>query len=623
LNLKKLKTLNLENCYSITSPPYEVCRQGQHAIRQYFTDMAKGRGKNFPFVTIAVIGNTMAGKTSLIRTLQSTKKERVLTNREPGAPVDEATKVFNVEEIEVDGTVLRLIDLGGQGVYHITYQLTLRQKCIPVVVVNMQQFRDMSGTASNDREAVRRLAFDWLAHLYLANPTLGPPKLIFTHKDMFPSISEFDELKKRFLEMTNTLRSEIVDEEKEIEGEFSKIQHFVDKACDVFDAADTYCVGSEDLYAVFEDIKSTLLQSAQSFIKPLPKIWEEVNEKVLSMQSPYSSVEDIFRTLRETENVIERDQLEIILTYMHECGKVLWYVNIECLKDYVFHKISKVTKLLCVLYHNDKELWEERLSKFRPYRNEQSGLIVEKEDYEGLVNKFKNTGLLEKNLLYYWIGMETVFKDNQCLEIALSILKSFHLIHGPLTNDDASESFILPYFATGFLDTHCHQETDITLRINIVFKGLPLPMHVYHQMAIGVLENFSSDSASPVVKKNGVSVHHDGYVCRLTHDYMSSTASVTVSSTPENICSMWEKIIQITNSTLTYVLNTWSACRPVTFSICAHCLLIENPNPEKITNPKWIVRSLDITPTPPKQRSESQIECNKRRIFPVFRYPCK
>jgi len=105
--------------------------------------MRMGVGNSLPLVTIAVIGNTMARKTSLIKTLQNVDRTRVLTNRNPESKVDETTKVFKVEKLEIENFPVQLIDMGGNEIYHTTYQLALHQNCIPLIVVNMAQYRDL------------------------------------------------------------------------------------------------------------------------------------------------------------------------------------------------------------------------------------------------------------------------------------------------------------------------------------------------------------------------------------------------------------------------------------------------------------------------------------------------
>lgn len=104
-----------------SSIPWNVCRQGLNAIKHYYTDLEKALGKYLLYVTVTVLGHKLAGKTSLVKMLQSKRGEKILTKRDPDAPYDEATKVFKVEEVEIGGTKLRISDMGGDGVYHLAY----------------------------------------------------------------------------------------------------------------------------------------------------------------------------------------------------------------------------------------------------------------------------------------------------------------------------------------------------------------------------------------------------------------------------------------------------------------------------------------------------------------------
>jgi len=139
LPLTKLQMLSLSSfCLIIEF----VNKESKHSD-SFFVDMRMGVGNSLPLVTIAVIGNTMARKTSLIKTLQNVDRTRVLTNRNPESKVDETTKVFKVEKLEIENFPVQLIDMGGNEIYHTTYQLALHQNCIPLIVVNMAQYRDL------------------------------------------------------------------------------------------------------------------------------------------------------------------------------------------------------------------------------------------------------------------------------------------------------------------------------------------------------------------------------------------------------------------------------------------------------------------------------------------------
>jgi len=620
LQLSQLYTLDVLGCVSLSLPPLEVCKRGVKAVRQYYTDSAEGAGRNLPFATIAVLGNTMAGKTSLIKTLQNADRKRVLTNRGPDAAEDETTKVFNIEEVEVDGTVLRLVDFGGQEVYHITYQLTLRQNCIPVIVVNMKQYDEISDQSTH-REAVRRLAFDYMSHLYMANPTLGAPKLIFTHKDKFQS-PEFHKLQKDFLEISNQLCEEMIREEKALGRNFAQIKYFNEAAKNVFHAEDIYKVGKDDEYRVFDLIKASLLQRSQNFVKPLPLIWEEVNKKVLSIPSVYSTFGETLKYVQTELQHIESSQLDIILTYMHDCGKILWYKDISSLRPYIFHKISEVTKLLSILYHHDANIWQSRVDKFQPYYS-MDGVSVEKEDFGKFVNDFTNNGLMMQSLLTHLIENETKFNSLEDVEVAVCLLRTFRLLYGPLSGNFKEPYFIVPQFAKDFFNTSYLSPKILLLQVETKFNGLALPQYAYHQMTIGLLELFPDEFAVIKSKKNGANVYQDGIYTQLVHDYKSRKVLLYISSTVSNISRMWERLITTNNSILKHVLETWTASRPVTTCYCAHCLLLQVPCPEKVLNPQWSLRSLKSPPQTVKLCSGSSATlCGDEEIPSALLYPC-
>ena len=113
--------LHCTNCTSLISPPYEVCEQGLQAIRKYYTDLEQSGGKKLPIVSAAVIGNRMAGKTSLINSLKS--RERQLTHRNKEGIDDDTTEVFKIDDITVDDSLLKVFDYGGDRVYHIAYHM--------------------------------------------------------------------------------------------------------------------------------------------------------------------------------------------------------------------------------------------------------------------------------------------------------------------------------------------------------------------------------------------------------------------------------------------------------------------------------------------------------------------
>ena len=179
VRLSRLKSINCEGCQSLTSPPLGVCSQGMPAIRKYFADLKKGHTKKF--IPVTVIGRTIAGKTSLVWSLQRSK--RVLSKRCESSKFDDATKVFKVCEADVDAeSMLVFHDFGGQAIYHFAYPLSSRSQFVPMLVIDIAKF-DKLATEHGVEYACEKVCFDWLAHLYLSCPQAGPPLVVLTHCD--------------------------------------------------------------------------------------------------------------------------------------------------------------------------------------------------------------------------------------------------------------------------------------------------------------------------------------------------------------------------------------------------------------------------------------------------------
>jgi len=617
-NLKKLYLIGVYRCEALITPPYEVCRQGLSAIRQYYRDLAKGKGESLPLVTIAVIGNTMAGKTSLIRTLQSEERKRELTNCGPEAEVDETTEVFKVEELKINNTVLRLIDMGGQQVYHMAYQLALKQNCIPIVVVNMKHY-DQLAQEKGDREAVRRLAFDWLAHLYVANPGIGQPKLVFTHKDKFDE-ENFTKLTSNFTSTADLLKDEIIREEKQLDQSIAKIEHFHQHK-ELFLREDIYSVGKKDNYQVYENMKSTIFDSAQNFVKVLPKLWEDVNEKIFGLQTAFSTFDEILHAVQQVGRSITPDQLTTILTYMHDCGKVLWYKDIKELNLIIFHKIEEVTKLLRALFHHDKDFWQIRQTSFKPLLLT-NGVFLEEEQFEKLIGDLLSAGIMGSQLLEYLIKSETAFFDEKAFLVASTLLQKFSIIYGPVDLESRSY-FIVPFYSPGYLEKNLTTDQDIILHAEIMFKGLSIPQYVYQQMSVVVLQMFPDKTSFSLVRKNGVKVFHDDISMRLVHDGFSRKADVIVSGATEKITDCWKHMVSITRQISKKIQSSWPASRMVHKSSCTHCILKGESSPEFQVTPSWCLHFQTEKPYQQFQKKMATVLCRGDKILSPLVHPCK
>lgn len=622
LSIVSLNDLDTSLCASLRSPPYEVCQQGIDAVKQYYKDIAESSSSNIALATVVVIGRSGAGKTSLIKTLQSKTKQRVLTDRSPGNLNDQATRVFNFEEVEVHNMALRFIDMGGHEVYHIAYQLTFRQNCVPVIVVSMCEYQELEALVGK-REAVRRLYLDSMAHLYLSQSDIRPPILVLTHKDKFSS-EEFSSLKEQFCSTSDDVRNTIIAEDNLCKDpKFQKIKHLSNVNIPVFETRNIYEIGDETTnYATFDLMKASLHRACMEYVKEVPKIWAKVNQAVSDLAGCVQSLPSIASALRQTLKV-DKSQLRIILTYMHDCGKLLWYKNVESLAPCIFHKTEEVTRLLNVLYdHDESNRWKQREERF-----ESSSAIVVVEQYRKLVDQFKATGMMAEDLLNYFIKLESGFQSDADFIVAINILKSFKLIHGPIEREEGS-CYIIPYFSSGYLDGSLNTDGNLNFHVDLLFKGLFLPAYVYHQMSLAVFELFPSQTDTAVVKSNGAIVFCGDLVVSLIHDSKSKKVAIKVDTDLEKIAEAWKILMDVTITTIQSTLKTWEAAKLVCVFYCPHCRLAACDHPDIEFNPSWC--GLGKRPgsfslrTPGTKGSLKSVICKQDRTVPsALKFPCK
>jgi len=578
-----LTHIDTEGCESLTSPPYEVCQQGADAIKQYYTDIRNHGSVEVSMVTVAVIGQTMSGKTSLIKTLQSTDRTRVLTHRVEGGLDDDTTPVFKMEDVCVDDGVLRFIDFGGHEIYQSTYRFALKPNCIPVVVVSLEQYEALQHKIGGN-EAVRRLYFDWLSHLYLAYPKLGPPKLVLTHLDKIDE-SKLEAIEKDFFYYSKSVFKMIHHEEKsewQDEGAFATIEHFAAKK--MFRAEDIYKVGNAYCEA-FIQLKKRLLRESKQSVKVIPTTWKEFEQALKKFDKGYMLFQDIFSQFSSSISLTE-NQLDIILTYMHNSGMLLWYKDNEDLLPYIFHHISTVTSLLQVLFTHDDTVWKRRESVLtNPTSAVQQLLTLDK--YKSFASEFVSKGIMHDKLFKYLLRTETDFQEKAAMRVAAQILLSFRIMYKSTMRNEES-SFIVPYFSKEFLsDSLPNTESCVTLHAQLRFDGLPLPQYAYHQLAVDMLNSFSQESDSITARNNGARVENADVTYQLVHDYKSRIVNICVSFDSSHVCRAWKVLVDVTNFAIEYIETRWCACKIGCKFFCAHCGLKKDHHPSSLMNPSW------------------------------------
>ncbi|XP_067940445.1 leucine-rich repeat-containing protein 1-like [Watersipora subatra] len=361
LNLKHLTSFKCNGCFNLVSPPYAVCQQSLTAIKSFFEDFASGQQVELTIVPVSVVGHSMSGKTSLIRSLKS--GNRVLTHRSETNMLDETTKVFKIEGVQLDNSYAKMIDHGGHEVYHITYRYILKERNIPLIVVNLNEFKSLA-KEEGEKAATEELCWKWLAHIYLACPLLvESPLLVLTHSDKV-SDSEQQSYKDCLFKYCKELRDKMLKVEQQgtraKKQVLHKIKFLSNKGVEVFTEQNTFVFGEKSHQ--IKDLRKALDIRCMEHKVSLPQKWNSMcNFVEKSLTKPVVTVSEIQASFPGESSLH-------ILRYMHNIGNILWFQSVEPLMSYIFRDIPAMTEMISILFHHKSDhLWVKREQEFHEF----------------------------------------------------------------------------------------------------------------------------------------------------------------------------------------------------------------------------------------------------------------
>ncbi|XP_067947161.1 malignant fibrous histiocytoma-amplified sequence 1 homolog [Watersipora subatra] len=581
--LNKLQKLYCHGCAKLISPPYAVCQDGIHAIREYFKALSQGREIEVCNAPVAIVGNSLAGKTSIVKSLRQGKRVLTMRSESDVSFIDEATKGFEVHDLKLAATTANLIDHGGQDVYHIAYQYALKENNIPLYVVSFKQFREISHIKGS-QVAAKETCWDWMSHLYLSCPLLGPPLLVFTHADAVAS-QHVEVCKDNFLEEIERLRGNMLTEESEFHGakqrEFQKVLHLSNTKAPVFHPEEIFIFSDNQAETSnIENLKLALGNRCKTFKTFIPEAWNEITQFVTD-QTDKSVI-----NLSLIEEKYSVEESHTVLRYMHNTGSILWYNQIASLKPFVFHQIRHISETISLLFHHRaEEKWKERLATFTSFLYE--GRQINRTKYEEMVEDFKHDGILDSALLYYLLTKES---GKFPFEVAVELLKSFKVLHGPV-HKRSKEYYLIPFASQSSMDGSWETDGDLQLRLEIEFGGLPLPIYGFHLAIVKFLDVLNEETSLPstmIIRNNGSTIYHGESSTHFVHCFREQKVTVQVSTSTKLLASSWERLIKTTQLILEYITSTWKACRPSGKVVCPHCLYLRDPLPGTFVDPDWL-----------------------------------
>ena len=442
-HVASLHKFTFKGCNSITEPPSAVCQGGLQDIKQYYNDLKKGC-THIVLSTIVLIGRKEAGKSTLLCAMQSGFNADV-------KPKDvKKTAVFEFQTVNLkngDETLeVQIVDFGGDDVYHYAYQLTFRENCIPLVVVNIAEYKEISKKWGR-REAARRVAFDWLSHILIVSPDVEKPLLVLTHVDKLEN-KEVEGLREELLSTLEDLRQDFL-EGRDI-PKIRILEHTDSQCSDMFQQDYTFKIGygtsghSKNL----DDLQKTLCSIVKAKKQTVPEIWDKEMKSIKENKQGCIQYSDLPKSHGA-------QVFDVLLGYMKRSGLILHYTdgrdNDVSLSGVIFHNIAAVAKLISTLYHHSMN---ERIS-IKPK------VLLRNSTYqtERRVDSFVCNGIISvdnmKDIIPDTVLPEaadtfpqTIIPDSDnCIpyDIAMKLLRKFRLLYGPQSVNGV-ESYLVPFF---------------------------------------------------------------------------------------------------------------------------------------------------------------------------------
>ncbi|XP_019614118.1 PREDICTED: uncharacterized protein LOC109462063 [Branchiostoma belcheri] len=366
--LSSLDTLSVRG-NPLIKPPAEVCDQGIAAIRQYFEELERSKETISAHLKVVILGETMAGKTSLIQTLES--GESTLTN------VDDRTHCVEITQWAPDNNItFEVYDFGGHDVYHLTHQFFLTPDAFHLLLVNLQEY------SCNEESYKKHVGF-WLDTLNARVPG-AVVSIVGSKKDL----CQAGEVKAKTKDIQARIRLQRDTWEKEQRqiGEMTNIQiqsrlksmedighqqlRTLKPGLRIVGDALDFCVSVKPKSrfhlsrssSSWERFRDFLLETAidkelfPTLRRILPSTWVEF-EQLIQHQDVQMSTRH-WLTVTDCEQLgqlagLSEERLEPVLSYLQQVGTILRYKDIPKLKDFVFHDPRALIELFKDLFHQD------------------------------------------------------------------------------------------------------------------------------------------------------------------------------------------------------------------------------------------------------------------------------
>ena len=384
-----------------------------------------------------MLGDTFAGKTSIVETLKTGKP----------SPVSEDNRTIGVEvkSIKIGVQGLTVFDFGGHDSYHSTHQLFCTSRSLYLLVVDLSTFslanchsKLLRWYTTITNRAVKAVFIIIGSKTDLCDDTREKCKDIIDHLNMLEETT-VDTLKDELQRVNDPIVKQGLTE-MNAKQRAKRIKLLLDNRPELPDEVICLSITDEDKMRKLVSVISETIRIHSKDLprKQIPKIWAEIMQSIPNMSEPYITLEHFRKTCRG----LSEPEVSEFLEHLVSVGQVLYYreplpsLDLEMpisqagglhpqilkLSNIVFTKPSWIMEILGDIFHH-------RLHKDHPDHplvsrkmTRQEGKEVEKLLRNGIISRKTLELILKHRLLgeVFPFILELLEKYEMCYRMAKS-----------------------------------------------------------------------------------------------------------------------------------------------------------------------------------------------------------
>ena len=383
-------------------PPIDVCECGIRSIVQFYIE-SKSTVKVYQGIKVLMLGCSGAGKTSLVQSLVD-QQSRLTEDAEGSAGIDIYDVVVEGDDQLSKPLQLSMWDLAGGDEFTYPNCVFLQQPCLVLMTFNMADYAD-----TNFNYMIGR----WMDLLLARNNKLVVLP-VGTHADTLSEARRRNVcycVRTRMIEHMEHHLAAVQAEMRKIESRphistalSEQLKSYLTLlSADMVTHEEVVAVSSSTLEGIsqlFSAIKSMATDKATfpNVMRPIPSLWLDIEsyieERSYQMDVPvmrWTDLADEIKLKFGTKHV-----LQMVVGYLADTGKVLWFSEHPTLNKYIFVRPSWLTDLLKPLFVSD--LATSCGAGFHLDDNfKMAGVPLAR--YERMVSEFVEEGVAERDLL--------------------------------------------------------------------------------------------------------------------------------------------------------------------------------------------------------------------------------